>query len=146
MFINTILFTTKSLNSKWSLTSPPTKLPTLTYYIDGQAAKQKCLYLHPAGQFLIQANSRSAGKEASVLNGARSFIIVFTKTYHWVMSTHYFYNKNFNIIVPFTSQIFRVCYKRHPSHLTDLHAIKIYNFVYARNETQKILKLILVLL
>jgi hypothetical protein len=103
-------------------------------------------YLHRAGQFLIQDNSRSSGKEASVLNGGRSFINVFTRTYHWVMSTHYFYNINFNIILPFTSQMFRECYKRHPSQLTELHAIKMYNFVYARNETQKILKLILVLL
>jgi hypothetical protein len=51
--------------------------------------------------------------------------------------THTFYNINFNIILPFTFQIFRVCYKRHPSHLTELHAIKMYNLVYARNEIQK---------
>jgi hypothetical protein len=102
-----------------------------------QGAKQKYFYLHRAGLFLIQANSGSSGKEASVLNGARSFINVFTRTYHWVMSTYYFYNINFNIILPFTSQIFGLCYKRRPSHLTELHAIKMYNIVYARNEMQK---------
>jgi hypothetical protein len=59
-----------------------TKLPTLVYYIHGQAAKQKYFYLHPAGQFLIQANSRSACKEVSVLNGGRMFINVFTRAYH----------------------------------------------------------------
>jgi hypothetical protein len=58
-----------------------------TYHIDGLAAKQKCLYLHPTGQFLIQANSRSAGKEISFLNGARRFINVFTRAYHWVFPT-----------------------------------------------------------
>jgi hypothetical protein len=42
------------------------------------------------------------------------------------------------------SQIFRVCYKRHPSYLKELHAIKMYNLVYTRNEMQKSLKLILV--
>jgi hypothetical protein len=109
-----------------------TKLPTLAYYTDGQAARQKCFYLHRAWQFLIQANSCSSGKEVSVLNGARRFI-------NWLISTHthYFYNTSFNIILPFTSQIFRVCYKRHPSHLTEHHAIKMYNLVYARNEIKK---------
>jgi hypothetical protein len=107
-----------------------------TYYIDGQAEKQKCFHLHPAGQFLIQANSRSAGKEVSVLNGARRFINVFTRVCHWLVYKHYFYNINLNIILPFTSQIIRVCYKRHASHHTELHAIKMYNLVYARNEIQ----------
>jgi hypothetical protein len=110
MFINIILYIPKYLNCKWSLTSQPTKLPTLAYIIDGQAAKQKFLYIHRAGQFLIQTNSRSAGKEVSVLNGARRFINVFTRTYHWVISSiHSFYNINFNIILPLTSHIFRVC-------------------------------------
>jgi hypothetical protein len=59
-----------------------------TYYIDGQAAKQKCFYLHPAEQFLIQGNSRSAGKEVSVLNEARRFINVFIRSYHWLISKH----------------------------------------------------------
>jgi hypothetical protein len=30
-----------------------------------------------------------------------------------------------------------MCYKRHPSLLTELHAIKMYNLVYARNEMQQ---------
>jgi hypothetical protein len=30
-----------------------------------------------------------------------------------------------------------VCYKRHPSHLTELHALKMYNLVYASNDMQK---------
>jgi hypothetical protein len=45
-------------------------------------------YPHPAGQFLIQANGRSACKEVSVLNGARRFINVFTRAYHWLISAH----------------------------------------------------------
>jgi hypothetical protein len=52
------------------------------------------------------------------------------------MQTHYFHNIKFNIILPFTSQIIHVYYKRHPSHLTELHAIKMYNLIYARNEMQ----------
>jgi hypothetical protein len=61
---------------------------TLAYFIDGQAVKQKCFCLHRAGRFLIQANRRSSGKEASVFNGARRFINVFTRNYHWLISTH----------------------------------------------------------
>jgi hypothetical protein len=70
------------------ITNQSTTETANTYYVEGQAAKLKCLYLHPAGQFLIQANIRSAGKEVSVLNGVGSFINVFTRTYHWVISKH----------------------------------------------------------
>jgi hypothetical protein len=45
-------------------------------YIDGEAAKQKYLYLHPAGQFLIQANSRSAGKSLSLMEPQGSFTCI----------------------------------------------------------------------
>jgi hypothetical protein len=102
-----------------------TKLPTLAYYIDGQAAKQKCFCLHRAGQFLIQAIRLSAGKEFSVFNGTRRLFNVYTRDYHWLIFIHTFYNINFNIILPFTSHILRVCYKRLPNNLTELHAIKM---------------------
>jgi hypothetical protein len=108
-----------------------------TYYMEGQAAKLKCLYLHPAGQFFIQANSRSVGKEVSVLNGARMFINVFARTYHWLMSKHTI-SITSTLILSYHLRLRSsvLCYKRHSSHLTELHSIKMYNLVYARNKMQ----------
>jgi hypothetical protein len=108
-----------------------------TYYKDGQAAKLKCFYLHPTGQFFIQANSRSAGKEVSVLNGARTFINVFTRTYNWLMPKYTISITSILILsCHLRLRLSVLCYKRHPSHLTELHSIKMYNLVYARNKLQ----------
>jgi hypothetical protein len=76
------------ISKQQMITNQSTNEAAKTYYIDGQAAKQKCFYLNPAGQFLIQGNSRSDGKEVSVLNGARRFINVFARTCHWLISKH----------------------------------------------------------
>jgi hypothetical protein len=140
IFVNIILYTTKSLNIKWSLSSQPTKLPTLAYFIGGQTAKQKSFHLHRAGQFLIQANSRSAGKEFSVFNWARRLFNMFTRSYHWLIFIH---------TVSITSILILSCRLRLKSSVcvTNVFQIILQIFMLLKciiEFRQKILKLILV--
>jgi hypothetical protein len=93
---------------------------------------------------LIQGNNLSAGKEVSVLNGARRFINVVTRSYHRVISTDTISKTSILILSYHLRLTSSLCVnKRHPSHLTELQDIKIYSLVYARNEMENILKLIL---
>jgi hypothetical protein len=69
---------------------------------------------------------------------------VVTRSYHRVISTDTTSKTSILILSYHLRLRSSVCVnKRHPSHLTELHAIKMYNLVYARNEMENKLKLVL---
>jgi hypothetical protein len=112
------------------------RTPRVRYNIDGQVA----MFLTPFTKAVLDKNhSHSAGKEVSVLNRALRFIKMFTRVYHWVISTHTITITSILTLSYHLRHLFCECYKRHPSHLTKFRAIKLYILVYARNEMQKVL-------